>query len=426
MDRDTLLKRLNLAGKPPPWAEDWDAAEEDRVPEVLGTDFVESRTHVIGMAHDLRAAMLDALPGLAADEMIRRLAGRLARRMQAVQPDFRKLAAEVTAWPRLRRETVGVEGVELLPAYLWLAGVPWLSRFYRDHGIPDTVFRDTLYDIDIWARHFRERNGGRWGLVQNTWLANHFSGNLFRIGRLQFQFGTNCYPYHAWRRGARGPVVLLADSGLHFSADGLAAGRKPADNLPIASRYEETDTRVSGLAVHPAGHVLPEPITLDRKEWHKVLGADNRVLHVHIPADGPMDFDACGESFRGALEFFGRHFPEYAWLAWTCGSWLMDPQFDGRLRESSNILRFLREFYLFPLPDATGDSHFERVFGTKEVDPKSAPRDTSLRRVLLEFVEAGGTWRAGGGVIFPDDFEWGTQTYRAAFAAMRKPGCCRE
>ncbi len=416
--RRILRDRLGITGELPAWAETWEPEESAPTPEVFRPEFVEAATGAMGMSAELRRALLDALPGLAADSVLRSLAGHLARRLQNAQENYSTLVSEVKAWPRLRRETSGAPGVELLPAFLWLAGIPWLQSFYRRHAIPGAVFRATLYDVDIWARHFRERNAGRWGLVQNAWLANHFSGNLFRLGRLQFQFGNFHYPYHAWRRNPNGPVAVLAETGLHFSTDGLAASRKPAPDRPIVSNYQETETAVLGLPIHPAGYALQTPVSLDPRRWRKLLQPGDPVLHVHIPADGPMDFSACGRSFQQAIEFYPRHFPDYAWNAWACGSWLLDPQFDGRLRESSNILRFLREFYLFPLPDATGESHFERVFGTARVDPKTAPRDTSLRRVLLEFSEAGGAWRAGGGVIFPDPLRWGEQTYRAEFARL--------
>lgn len=56
-------------------------------------------------------------------------------------------------------------------------------RRYREMGIPDNVFRDTMSDIGIWCS-----NNGNRGLHNTSWLKNHISLELFRIGRLQFQF----------------------------------------------------------------------------------------------------------------------------------------------------------------------------------------------------------------------------------------------
>jgi len=419
MQLDELLKRLGL---PPEtagadWAAEWDADEAalEGAPDVLDPGYVRDAAERLAVSRELEDVLLDVLPGLRENPAVRRLAHHLVHRMRSLQRDPGRLAAEAGQWPQLTSEGCGVRGAELLPVFVWFGGVSWIEDFYRRHGIPTDVLRATMRDIDIWVDHHLERTGRR-GLVQNRWLANHFSGNLFRLGRLQFQFGTFRYPYHAWRGSRHGAVVLLADSGLRFSRDGLEA-RWEADGteLPLAAEYQETDDAVCGLPVHPRGFAMPENVRLDRSAWRPVLTVGDPVLNLHIPAGEPMTFDACGESLAQAIPFFQRHFPEYAWHAFACGSWLLDPQFDGRLRETSNIVRFLREFYLFPLPGATGDSHFERVFGTREVDPRTAPRDTSLRRVLLEFVEAGGRWRAGGGVIFPEDLAWGRRVYRRMF-----------
>lgn len=53
---------------------------------------------------------------------------------------------------------------------------------YREKGIPDGVFRDTMSDIGIWCS-----NNGNKGLHNTFWIKNHISLELFRIGRLQFQ-----------------------------------------------------------------------------------------------------------------------------------------------------------------------------------------------------------------------------------------------
>lgn len=53
---------------------------------------------------------------------------------------------------------------------------------YREKGIPESVFRDTMSDIGIWC----ENNSNK-GLHNTSWIKNHLSLELFKIGRLQFQ-----------------------------------------------------------------------------------------------------------------------------------------------------------------------------------------------------------------------------------------------
>ena len=68
------------------------------------------------------------------------------------------------------------------------------------------------------------------------------------------------------------------------------------------------------------------------------------VIAVHIPADGPMCADACNASFALAKEFFARYFPEYHYKAFTCHSWLLDPELKNLLGEDSNIIQFQNRF----------------------------------------------------------------------------------
>lgn len=56
---------------------------------------------------------------------------------------------------------------------------------YARLNIEDAVFYDTMSDIRIWC----ENNGNR-GLNNDRWLNAHIKGQLFRLGRLQYQLYT--------------------------------------------------------------------------------------------------------------------------------------------------------------------------------------------------------------------------------------------
>lgn len=53
---------------------------------------------------------------------------------------------------------------------------------YRERGIPDSIFLDTMSDIKIWCE-----NADNKGIKNYGWLKNHLRLELFRLGRLQFQ-----------------------------------------------------------------------------------------------------------------------------------------------------------------------------------------------------------------------------------------------
>jgi hypothetical protein len=54
------------------------------------------------------------------------------------------------------------------------------------------------------------------------------------------------------------------------------------------------------------------------------------------------------------------------------------------------------------------------IFGTDDVDPATGPRDTSLRRAMLDHMAAGGRLIGGGMFLMLEDFErFGEQVYLA-------------
>ena len=405
---EALAAGLGLPPTAAAWAAGWEASQAcypAPCPGFLTTPEMQAICQRLKLSAELREVVLGTLPELTSDPRLCRLLWHLYRRL-FVEPGM--LKDDLAAWPAMPLTTL--PHAELFPAYAYLAGVLEVEARYRARGIPPEVLTDTLSDLELWIREHRAKTG-RWGLSNLRWLTNHFSCNLFRLSRLQFQFGVSRYPYHAWRQSGRGRVRLLADSALRFSADGLSAGSAP--ELPLTAPYRLEAGAVQGLPVDPRGYVLPQPVALPLTEWTRLLEPGDPVFNLHIPAGSPMDVAACGEAFRQANLFFPKCFPEYHFHAYVCGSWLLDPQFDGVLQPESNIVGFLRQVYLFPLPGATGRQTLERVFGTPEVDLGAAPRDTSLRRAILTHLERGGVWRAGGCALFPEDVSgWGGQAYR--------------
>jgi hypothetical protein len=125
-----------------------------------------------------------------------------------------------------------------------------------------------------------------------------------------------------------------------------------------------------------------------------------------------MAFDACGEAFRRAMEFFPQHFPDRPFTAFQCGSWLLDCQLGPLLPAESNIRRLQEEVYLHPLPGAGDDALLDRVFGRRYDDIRQAPRDTGLRRGVVDHILAGGHFHAGGCLLWPQDVDWGRKVYR--------------
>lgn len=152
---------------------------------------------------------------------------------------------------------------------------------YEKNGLPAEVFYHTMTDFTIWSnvclKRYQKPGMEAEGL---GWIQNHLVPNLYRIGRLQFQFSNFYLPVYLTRKQ-----------------------RKAA----------------------PARRKEP-------------------CIFVHIPAGEPLDEAACTASFEEAGRFFETYFPDYCYRYYITDSWLLDPQNHNILPAESNILKFAARF----------------------------------------------------------------------------------
>ena len=153
--------------------------------------------------------------------------------------------------------------------------------------------------------------------------------------------------------------------------------------LPIcngAERLRDED----GRKAHPTQK--PESLL------YRVILSSSRpgdtVLDMHIPKDGDFTPDTCRESVAMAEAFFARHFPEIAFKGLFCHTWMFTAQLDQFLKPGSHILAFRDEFHRLPVAGSV-NYLWKFVFG-EAYTRENAPRDTSLRRAVLEHLDASG------------------------------------
>ena len=320
--------------------------------------------------------------------------------------------SDARSWPSL--EDILGEWAGAFYLLIALSGLPQASAFHRSRDIPERVALDTYGDTSLWARDYKERHG-LWGVDTRIlpWLFNHLSGELYRLVRLQFMQRPFRQKLYAFRNRVTREVKVLADEGVRYRGDGQidGTGGEFDHETGWISRLLADQHCVTGTPIHPAGIALCEEVALPLDTWDQVLAPGDPILEIHIPAGSPMDFDACGESFRQAADFFPRYFPDRPFKAFCCGSWLLNTQFQGMLPPDSNIVRFQREFYLFPI-FSSGRSGFERIFRRDVQNLSKAPRNTRLRRAVLDHLQAGGYLRGGGALLFVEDLNWGAQVYQ--------------
>jgi len=395
-----VCAHIGLDEAPADWVESWSAsASELRTGcfDFLDAQVLHELCTWLRMGDDARDALAQAAEQLRDAPALLRLLWHLHHRLLAGA-----LADGAPSFPDMPAR-LGAAG-RLFYAIFCLSGIPRARELHAARGIGEAVSIETFDDIEVWMRHWKALRG-EWAFHQAGWLMKHLNDQLYRLGRLQFEITDFTLPFHVYRDDA-GQICALAADGARFRADGqFHDADRSVDPDAWTARLHENESAIVGHPVDARGAVRRETVTLESARWREIVTPTSDALGVHIQASGPMREDDCRDSLRRALAFVPRHVPEHAVAACTCRSWLLDPQLGDHLPADSNLVRFLRLWRLLPEPGGSDAQTIERVFGSEDADLSSAPRDTSLRRVVLDHIAQGGRWRGHAGYILPDDIE---------------------
>lgn len=307
-----------------------------------------------------------------------------------------------------------------------LGMVPLTRAWHRQLGVPEAVTRDTCRQVSCFCGNHERGRGGRPGIYfrQLLWLRHYTRDNrYFRLGRFEYWGKPFSGGVVAYRRRDTNQVLALAEDGTRFDGDGFVdgIGGQFDEKNGWTATLVESDACVRGFPISPRGRAERRAVALDRNEWDRVLAAGDRILEMHIPAGGGMTPEACAASLRQAVAFFAQHFPDERPVAISTRSWIVNPQLEEILPADSNLVAFLRELYLYPVP-SNGQDGLWFIFLQTPFDPSSAPRQTQMQRAILEFIEAGGVWHNGGMFILTVDVpQCGRQFYRKMGAAPGTP-----
>jgi len=405
-----VVQELKLPPESAVWADSWFLSESGFPTEssfFLQEAFLTEWLACLELAEEPRRAIMAALPLFRKNHALRRLLWHCYVLLFETDHDH---AQQIAQWPML--PPLHGAAADLFYVFVLLSGLPKLREFYRCRGISDSIMVTTLQDIELWMSNYH-RDTGRWGLGEKHWLILHLKGRIFRLGRLQFERRNYQFDFHAYRNIATRRVIVLAGEGQQFRTDGQFDGVGGVkDPKAWTAHFSVTADAVLGNPITPDGCARSAGITLDLSQWKPILQQGASTLGVHIPAGGPLAHVQCGESFALALSFFKKHFPEYYVTTFQCESWLLDPQLERYLPPETNLIRFLREFYLLPLPYGSNAGVARFVYNKVDMDLSTASRRSTLEKAIVDHVRQGGHWREIGGVIFPEDFVWGSQAYR--------------
>ena len=131
----------------------------------------------------------------------------------------------------------------------------------------------------------------------------------------------------------------------------------------------------------------------------KNLKKGDNTLGIHITRNEPFTPEKWEESFKMAKEFFEKYFPWYEYKYFSCSSWLLSPDLDIILDESSNILKFKKLFDIISVNENDIMLYFVFGWGTKIEDIEKIEVKTSLQRKVKEYVLSGNKLHSSYGII---------------------------
>ncbi|MBQ0849812.1 MULTISPECIES: acyltransferase domain-containing protein [Streptomyces] len=323
-----LVEELRADDRLAGWLRDLESGGAPRTEAVL-PDAIELPDVLLDLAvpHECVNELVALRARLAADPEASTLLGLCVDRFVR---DMGKIGGgwEPPAFP----ESTGALG-RTFQVFVFIAALPYVRAYHRQRDIPADVSRRTLADLGRNLAVHRRRTGTT-GLLVPWWIGLHFHGELYQLGRLQFQ----------------------------RARLGGATGQAAAD---------------AGLATGPGEPCLSLHI------------ADFR---------GPLSPEACDRSLDLAREFFARHYPEEHYAVAVCHSWLLDRQLTRYLPDGSNIVRFQERFRIDCEETKADDKvPVAFVFGDPELPVAELPRRTGVERAVGDHLRAGGHWYGGHG-----------------------------
>jgi len=245
------------------------------------------------------------------------------------------------------------------------------------------------------------------------WTGLYCRAIMFKTGLFVYRLApiSEKLPVWAFRERATGKVAALASDGLAVDDQGLIC----QDGQPAAlvTSLRRTAASITGNLVAPAGRITDRLVTLPLPAWEKVLAPGDLTAEMHIPPGRSMVGADCGASLQQAAEVFEKNLAQHGVRCFTCMSWVLSPDWPELLPES-NMAKFMREVYLFPIkagPTAGINFVFRRA--AEELDLRTAPRRSRLQRIMLDKLAKKEPLHAGGMFMLLEDAgKYGTQPYQ--------------
>lgn len=357
----------------------------------MRAEWCRELAHFCGVAAPIEAALREAVAAHQDDPRIHR---RLQDSLNTLNESTER--NPLVDWPAGESDA----SYALVYCLLLLDLADRIRNHHHELGIDPDITKQTVAAKSGTAiRQFWELNG----FVGAS--SNGFTRLDWYLGPIPMVcLGTFAYEPRAWGGGARvfrrkrdGCLKLLAEDGDYFDD----VGRRLESNMDHTGCFAaalDCGEVTCGYPISSRGTLIQQQEDLNPVEWQQVLQIGDPVVQMHIPFDTNLSLPACRESFLSAIRFYEKHFPDYGATFFACGSWIHTPDLREILSPQSNLLKLQDAVHLMQNA-AECRAGYKYIFGFGKFDPKTAPRQTSLQRGLLDYLDQGNTFHKGAMIL---------------------------
>ena len=252
-------------------------------------------------------------------------------------------------------------------------------------GLSNDVITDTLYGFECeMNEHYLVY--GRSGIrTCVSWFLLFLHGEIIRVGRFHMQFKKFDDKIRVYKKDD--DIKILID-GAEVHKKGMLFGSKGQEdeNGRFFAEITKDENGITGYTVDELGNCITKKITLNG--YDEILKYGDDVISVHIPADGPLDYEYSEQSYDKTMRIVRECYPEYDIKAFVCWSWLMSKEIKQIMGRDTNITRFSNEYHVYPtLSQAI--SVYSSLFNlpapvTPKMLPEKSSMQTSVKKYLMD------------------------------------------
>lgn len=226
-----------------------------------------------------------------------------------------------------------------------IAHLEILQKAYEEKGIPLTYFYRSIYDLSYRIERYYNHHGS-YGLSERDirWLSPIFQMEIFDIGVLRFQIS-------------------------HFSFAEIE--RSDHEYMPLSD------------------------------QWKKEIPEGTPIITLHIMKGAAIQKEKVLSSFKEAIDFFDRYFPDHDYELFVCRTWLIYKPIQTLLPEDSNITAFANLFTIIAQNQNTKQA-LERIYGTSDLEEiEKMEKQSSLQKKVYRHLDQVGE---AAGIIKKNSF----------------------